>query len=321
MDDRPIRPGTRRALVPQKQSRAVAKPSTVRIQLSRLSEGGKAIAGAIPAPVRAASRHSIRFGGWAAAVFFLALFASVSALYARLLTGPISFSFLVPAFQRQLNTQVKGYSFQIGDAILRLSGAWGLEFRLANVRLATADGGEIATAPLASIGISQTSLLTLSPAASRIKLIGPKVLIFNLPGRGLTLTATPASPAPAYAPSTPGWATDSESTASAAIAEQEPAEIAGLRKMAQQGLNAQAPGLPFNPAPFLARLFTALENRGGASSALKRVGVQDAVVYFASDKGVVTWRVADFHIDLDEERSESALKGELTLQQNDMSWR
>jgi hypothetical protein len=320
MDDRPVRPGTRRALVPQKQTRAVAKPSTVRIQLSRLSEGGKAIAGAIPHPVKVVSRHSVRFGGWAAAVFFLAAFACVTAIYARLLTGPISFAFLVPSLQRQLNAQVKGYSFTVGDAILRLSGGWGLEFRLANVRVAGSDGQEIATAPFAAIGISQTSLLKLSPAASQIKLIGPKVLIFDLPGKGLALTASPAQPLSNGAPSALGWQTDAE-TRTGAAAQDEPREIAGLRQMAQQGLNGRPSAFPFNPAPFLARLFTALENRGGASSALDRVGVQDAIVYFASDKGVATWRVADFHIDLDEERHESALNGELTLQHEDMSWR
>src|SRR5262249_34422260 len=79
--------------------------------------------------------------------------------------------------------------------------------------------------------------------------------------------------------------------------------------------------LPFNPAPLLSRLFSALEGRGKASSALQRIGVQDAVVYFVSEKGVSAWHVADFHVDLDEDRSESALRGELTLQNEGMAWR
>ncbi len=310
--------------MPLEKSRVVPKPSAVRIQLSRLSEGGKAIAGAIPQPVKTASRHSIRFGGWAAAIFFALVFAAVAALYARLLTGPISFAFLVPSLQRQLNSQVNGYSFRVGDAILRLSGGWGLEFRLANVRLAGPDNQEIATAPFASVGISERALLGLSLAADEIKLLGPKVLIFNMPGKGFTLSVTPNTGRTAGAPTQQGWVTDEAPFAAAApevpAAEEEPREIAGVRQLARQGLTQPA-ALPFNPAPLLSRLFSALKSRGGASSALERVGVQDAVIYFANEKGVSTWRVADFHIDLAEERRESALKGQLTLEHGGMAWR
>ena len=134
-------------------------------------------------------------------VALAALFA-IGALYARLLTGPISFAFLAPAVEERLNAQLQGYSFRVGDAILRLAGDWGLEFRLANVSVVDENNQEIAKAPLAAVDISERSLLTLSLAASQIDLIGPKVLIFNLPGKGLTLTA---SPDPATPPAT-AWA-------------------------------------------------------------------------------------------------------------------
>ncbi len=77
----------------------------------------------------------------------------------------------------------------------------------------------------------------------------------------------------------------------------------------------------FNPAPLLSRLFAALKLRGQASSALEQIGVKNALVYFASEKGVSTWQIPDFHIDLDEEGSESALRGELTLGQEESPWR
>ena len=76
----------------------------------------------------------------------------------------------------------------------------------------------------------------------------------------------------------------------------------------------------FNPAPLLSRLFSALKARGGASSALERIGVKNAQIYFASEKGVSSWRIDDFHIDLDEGGSESALRGELTLGEEDSAW-
>jgi hypothetical protein len=316
--DRPNRPGTRRALVPQKQSRAVAAPSNVQIQLARLS-------GAIPAPIKAASRHSIRFGGGAAAIFCILVLVGIGALYARLLAGPVSLSFLVPTIQQQINSQVQGYSFHVGDAILRLSAGWGLEFRLADVRLAGENNQEIAKAPFAAIGISEPSLLKLSVAASKISLLGPKVLIFNVPGKGLTFTSPNPADTDAYAPALPSAAESApppgETSYADLAAKEEMRQAAGVRQLAQASLNAQTEALPFNPAPLLSRLFSALQNRGGASSALRRIGIQDAIVYFASDKGVSTWRVADFHIDLDEAGGKSALRGELALQHEDVSWR
>ncbi len=323
MDDVPGRPGTGRALVPQKESRALAGSSLVQIQLARLSERSKLIAGAIPAPLKTASRHSIRFGGGAAAIAAVVALVAIAGLYARLLAGPISLSFLVPTLQRQLNSQLQGYSFHIGDAILRLSSGWGLEFRLADVRLADESNQEIAKAPFAAVGISEPSLLGFSLAASRISLLEPKLLVFNIPGRGLTFTAPPISAdAGAYAPAPPSPQTAGETAAGGSFAGSAQKwwtpDGGGARQLPKPA--PQQGALPFNPAPLLSRLFSALEGRRGASSALQRIGVKDALVYFASEKGVFSWRIDDFHIDLDEQGSESALRGELTLQHEDTAW-
>ncbi len=296
----------------------MAKALSVQVQLARLTKGGKVIAGAIPGPVKTASRHSIRFGGRATAGLAIMALVAIAALYIRLLSGPISFAFLVPAVEERLNSQLKGYSFRVGDAILRLSSGWGLEFRLADVSILDEYRQEIAKAPLAAVDVSERSLLKLSLAASQIDLIGPKVLVFNLPGKGLTLTASPITPNASATAWTANQAPLANAPGPGALAE--PREIAGVRQMARQGVNARPSALPFNPAPFLSSLFAALEQRGGASSALQRIGLQDAVVYFASDNGVATWRVADFHIDLDEGSSESALHGNIALQRDDTIW-
>ncbi len=326
MDDIPGRPGTRRALVPQKQTRDLAARSLVQIQLARLSEGSKVIAGAIPAPLKTASRHSIRLGGSAAAIAAILALLAIAGLYARLLAGPMSLSFLVPTLQRQLNSQLQSYSFHIGNAILRLSSGWGLEFRLADVRLADESNQEIAKAPFAAIGISEPSLLKFSLAASRISLLEPKVLIFNIPGRGLAFSAPPVSAdAGALAPAPPAPQADGEALDGGPYAG--PAQrgwipqAGGTGQLPKPVSNGQPGGLPFNPAPLLSRLFSALEGRGGASLALQRIGVKDALVYFASEKGVFSWRIDDFHIDLDERRSESALRGELILRHEETAWR
>ncbi len=226
------------------------------------------------------------------------------------MTGPISFAVLVPTIEKRLNAELQGYSLRVGGAILRLAGDWGLEFRLANVSVVDEHSQEIAKAPLAAIDVSERSLLSLSLAASQIDLIGPKVLVFNLPGQGLTLTrGAPLAQ--------PGWA----AAQTPADRSPEPPELASARQMARQAFTAEAPDFAFNPAPFLARLFAALEHRGGASSALERIGFKDAVVYFAGANGVSTWRVDDFHIDLDERSGASALAGQLTVQREDAIWR
>ena len=302
-----------------------ASRSRAQLQLQRLSRRGKAFFDAIPGPVKTASRHSIWFGSRATAVVAITALAAICALYARLLTGPISFAFLAPAVEKRLNSQLQGYSFRVGDAILRFADDWGLEFRLANVSLVDENNQEIAKAPLAAVDISERALLTLSLAAAQIDLIGPKVLIFNLPGKGLTLTASPdpatGSPDPATAAAT-AW-TANQTPLAATLAPKpldEPREIAGVRGMARQALNTQPSALPFDPTPFLARLFAAVDQRGRASP-LQRIGLKDATIYFASDKGVSTWKVADLHVALDDSRDSSALRGEIALQRNDGTWR
>ncbi len=296
----------------------MARRSHVQLQLERLSRHGKAFVDAIPGPVKTASRHSFWFGSRATALLAISALVAIGALYARLLTGPISFAFLAPAVEERLNAQLKGYSFRVGDAILRLADDWGLEFRLANVSVVDENNQEIAKAPLAAVDISERTLLTLSLAASQIDLIGPKVLIFNLPGKGLTLTA---SPEPATAAATAWTASEmvlGDSSGSKPL--QEPREIAGVRGMARQALNTQPSSTPFDPTPFLARLFAAVEQRGGAS-ALQRIGLRDATFYFASDKGVSTWKVADLHLDLDERLGSRALHGQIALRRDDSTWR
>jgi hypothetical protein len=270
--------------------------------------------------MRSASRRSIRFGGRAAGIAAALVLAVIALFYTRLLLGPVSLSFLVPTLQTQLNSQLQGYSFHARDAILRLSSGWRLEFRLADVRLLDESNQEIAKAPFASIGVSERSLLKFSIAASRISLLGPKLLVFNTPGKGLTLTAPPVS-AETSASAEEGGDTSGEAPYADLAAKERMRAAAGSLQSDRQASNAQPVIERFNPAPLLSRLFAALKLRGEASSALEQIGIKDALIYFASEKGVSTWKIADFHIDLEEGGSQSALRGELLLRQEEASWR
>ncbi len=303
------------ALVPRKNGYEPPEPPQALDFYTRISD-------TIPDPVKTILRHSLRAGGVIGAVLLIL----TAGLYVRLLGGPISFGNLVPTIQSQLNEQLQGYRFHIGDAILRLSSGWGLEFRLANVSVVDGAGRELAKAPFAAVDVSEASLLTLSPAASGINLLGPKVLVFSVPGKGLTLTTSldqASTPADAGA-ITSHWGAnvaDGGALPPAHGTEKELPEITGVRQFARRALDGSPSGQHFDAAPLLARLFAALEKRGGASSALKRVGMQNATIYFANGSEVSAWRVADFHIDLEERSSQSVLKGELTLQQADAPWR
>ena len=311
MDDRSSRPGTRGALVPQRQGGAGGRP----VSLGRYPQGGRYPPDGFPRPGKPASRLGRRLASYAG-IFLLAV---MGIAYARLLISPVSLSFLVPALQGQINSQLQGYSFHARDAILRLANGWRLEFRLADVRLVDESNQEIAKAPFAAIGISGSSLFKLSPAASSISLLGPKLLVFNTPGKGLTLTEPPVTAETSGAAGTQSgdsWEPAGEAPYADLAAKERMRAVAA----SSQGDRQQPLVERFNPAPVLARLFKVLKLRGGASQALHQIGVKDAKVYFASEKGVAAWQIADFHIDLEEEGSESALRGELKIANEDTAW-
>jgi hypothetical protein len=284
-----------------------ARTSPVQVQLSRFSESRRALVEAIPQPVRTISRHSIWFCYRASLIGAAAVTLVLLAFYGRLATGPISFKFLVPTLQDQLNSQVKGYRFTVGDAILRLSGTIGLEFRLANVRVADATGREIAKAPLAAINLSKRSLIGLSVAPSAIELIEPKVLIVDSESTGKA--AVPPS-------ATTGSAWQPQVSAGRPVPAAIPAEDTQVLQAAP-ALNVDA----LNPAATFASLFSALESRGRSSQALKRIGVRDAKVFLSRGSGVSTVTIPSFHFDLEEGAGSSALLGEINLIQDQKPWR
>ncbi len=323
MDERSKRPGTHRELMPQNQGRALEKAARP-LPLAKLPGGGKFIADAFPGQDKFTSRRKTRPGRRLLGGAFFLLLAIAGLFYVRLLAGPISLSFVVPTLQKQINAQLQGYSFHASDAFLRLVSGWRLEFRLADVRLVDDTNQELAKAPFAAVAISGRALLKASLAASRISLLGPKVLVFNMPGKGLALTSPPGVPGE-QVPAGQETGENAESYGADApypdlAAKERMRAVAGARAE-KQGFNAQATAQRFNPAPFLGQLFTALKARSGASSALEQIGVKDALIYFANEKGVSAWKIPEFHIDLEEAGSESALRGELKLGQDRTAWR
>jgi hypothetical protein len=324
MDERSKRPGTHRALVTQKSARGLDKAGRP-LPLGKLPNGGKFISDAFPERDFSGARRKRGWGSRLSRGTGFLLVAMAALIYARLLVGPISLTFLVPTVQKQINSELMGYSFHARDALLRLVNGWRLEFRLADVRLLNESNQELAKAPFASVAVSARSLAKLSLAPAKISLIGPKLLVFNMPGKGLTLTAPPSLPGeqgPGGQES--GWSTESlggDAPYSDLAAKERLRAVAGSARADKPNFNAQAAAERLNPAPLLGQLFTALKARGAASSALEQIGIKDALIYFATDKGVSVWGIPDFHINLEEAGSESALRGELTLGKDKAVWR
>ncbi len=282
-----------------------ARTTPVRTQLERWSDTSRMLTDAIPQPVKTISRHSFRICSRVLGVLAIVLLLAVAGAYLRLMQSPVSFAFLVPTIQSELNTQIKGYRFRIGNAVLQLSNDWGLEFRLTDVSLNDDDGKEIAKAPSAAIDMSETSLMQLSVAPSSIELIDPKVLVFTDAGTQETATSQQVPQ---------GQPTQGARTRAAGQGGT-PRSI-NPAQIPPQAQNAPVVTANLDPGLLLGRLFGALEARGGSSSALKRIGVRNAAIYFVSASAISEWKVPTFHIDIQQQGGNTALSGELDLVQD-----
>ena len=81
----------------------------------------------------------------------------VGLLYARLLAGPISLTFLTSHIQQALEREFAGLGVDIEDVSARLSEAGTVAFELTNIRVSDAAGSPLAFAPSASLSLSRKS--------------------------------------------------------------------------------------------------------------------------------------------------------------------
>lgn len=266
-------------------------------QLARLNSGTRDLVLRVPEPARARiGRACKRCGRLSLEVCTGLIVVGLVALvlvYGRLSQGPISMAFLVEPVEKSVNSQLRGPSIEIDDAVVRLSEGGGIEFRLKTVRLYDPGGVVVAEAPFASVGLSASALLVGKLAAGSVDLIGPRVLLHVNKDDSLSLTVDAGASA-----SAPQRETGASITPDG------------------QGGGERAIAL----APAINQLFKDLGAGEDNSSYLSSFGIRDAEFFVAREDRVTRWRVRAFEVDLERRDRQSVLTGRATVGSDERAW-
>jgi hypothetical protein len=234
--------------------------------------------------------------GIVAIVVPLAVLA-VGLLYLRLLSSPISVSFLVEPMQRVLNEDMPGVQFQIEDAIIQLSPQGGVELRLTSVRVTEDTGSVVALASRASVQLSLRALRTGRIAPSRIDLLAPRVVLFSsdrpsymlgyghdLQGRTLTMPTAPESASKSVSSTAPQQAT----------------EVAKTVTIMRDRIDAVRQ---------VAEIAAEMRRRKGAASYLETLGLKDASLIVSDDGQQALLQVPSLELTLRHNSQRSVISG------------
>jgi hypothetical protein len=272
----------------------------------------------VPQPVRRLTVGSARIATKSILAVIVLVLAALGALYGMLMQGPVSMSFLVAPIERVVNASLTGFRFDIGDAVLRRSDhSYGVEFRLANVRLVDDSGGPIVEAPLASADLSLPALLSGRLAPGQVDLIGPRLFLHYSEEKGLAVSAASSRGVKgdfgAAEPSVPPSRSGNARTA--------PASGGNERQRAADAAPVTPP-VPTTPPLNLTKVLNDLfvQMRRGESAYLTSFGIRDAVVFFDRGQHITRWDVPSVAIDLAHERKNSAVLGDLTISSGAASW-
>lgn len=229
-------------------------------------------------------------------VAILAAFAVVGA-YVRLLNGPISLHVLASPISKSIAAELPGINVAIEDALVRLTDAGGIEFRLRNVRFTDADAAPIALAPLAAVSLNVSALWSGRLAPGKVVLIEPRLLLVYGDG-GLSVSfAKPTAQAEGQLPAAGGTATPTPA-AGPHLPEPDDA-LAALRGVDLAGLIAGA---------------SQRARKGNSSSSfLRQIGVRNATVVLDRGGRQSLWTVIEGDVDLDHKKWRSTVSGAMTI--------
>ena len=224
---------------------------------------------------------------------FLVCMLATACLYALVWRGPVAMPFLVSPIEQAINAELGGMRVGIDGAVLQLGPAGGIELLLTNVRLADADGGEIAQAPLAAVNLSMTALLTGGIAPKRVDFIKPRLLVtYSESGTLSASFARPTaqlpaagSPAPAHPPDTTTQGQDRVATGRTPVMKR----IDLVHTMSQ--------------------VFGRARGHADASSYLEGFGFRDASVVLDNAGRRSLWRVPEMVITLRHKKKRSIITG------------
>jgi hypothetical protein len=218
-------------------------------------------------------------------------------LYLRLMTGPISVSFLVDPIQRGLDEEMPGVQFRVEDAIVQLTPEGAIEFRLTSVRLTEDTGSVVALASRASVQLSLRALRSGRIAPSRIDLLQPRVVLFSadrpsymlgygrdLQGRTLTMPAAPT-----------------RNTGRAAVQE---TEVAKTVTIMRDRIDA---------ARRVAEIAGEMRRRKGAAAFLETLGLKDASLIVSDDKQQRLFQLPSLELSMRHRSQRSVISGAGTM--------
>lgn len=300
-----------RAVVKYEHAQPPATRSLAVIGIGQLASGAIR---RVPAPVRRFTRGSARVAMHSVIAVTVIAIVAFAGLFVALSNGPISMSFLVPPIEKAVNAGLSGFRFDVGDAVLRKADSgYGIEFRLADVRLVDNAEGPVVEAPLASAGLSLQALLAGRLAPGDVDLIGPSLFLNYSEERGLTVT--------------PGDPREAKGDLGNVAPPQQQPNAQGWRPNLQTGPAPERSAAPARPAapPTSLSLTKALNGvfnavRRGETAYLSRFGIRDATVVFDRGEEVTRWEVPYAAIDLEHERRNSAVVGEVAVRSQSGEW-
>lgn len=224
--------------------------------------------------------------------------------YVRLLQGPISLRFLLAPMEQALKTELPGVVVDVEDAIVRLSEAGKIEFRLKNIQVHENDGDILALAPLAAVRLSGKGLMSGRIAPSRIELIEPRFLIARDANGELSLSFARAN--------------NVEGEAAAPHAQADKPASGRVDNVASREAT------PFRRLD-LARTITEASARArrrvDAASFLGAVGFKDATLIYDAEGRRSIWHVPEFDVRLKHEEKRSIISASGTVAVGDGEWK
>jgi len=227
----------------------------------------------------------------------------VGLLYARLLAGPISLTFLASHIQEALEREFAGLGVRIEDVSARLTDAGTVSFELSSIRVVDAGGAPLAYAPSASLSLSRKALNAGRLAPETIDLISPRLLLYYSEDGSLSVKFTP--PGDSHEESGASTPALRGSTQGVAAPKAEPTDWTQSR---------------IDLVRTLSEASARARRREHASAYLRGVGLRSATVILDNGSRKSIWRVRDLDIDLDHRRSRSSIGGRARIEAQSGPW-
>jgi len=222
--------------------------------------------------------------------------------YVRLRHGPISLDFMVAPIERGIAAELDGNTVEIDDAVVSLSEAGGLEFRLRNLRVREPDGNIVASAPLTAVELSTAALWSARIVPARVELIEPRLFLFYSDERGLSMSFSKP--------------VEDGSDANAPKKEREdaaPSAIAKAPSAASPAAQSTGPLKRIDLARVVTDMSARARQRLDATSYLREVGLRDATVVLEYAGQTTQWQVPSVSVGLMHARTRSVIAGRATI--------